>query len=224
MQLMIKFSINGREVSAKENQTVLQVARENGIRIPHLCYHPALKPSGACRLCGVEAVSSSGRQVVMLSCILKAKDGLKVKTESDMVTAAREKAFSRLLQMAPDSKRIRALADNYGVNVPPPPDGCIRCRLCIRVCSEIVRAGALKMQKTEDGPRVVPVPGHCIGCGTCANLCPCEVIHVEDHDRVRTVTLKGQIVGQLPLERCEGCGRQYAHHHFFKTCSRCLGR
>ncbi|MBF6309335.1 2Fe-2S iron-sulfur cluster binding domain-containing protein, partial [Nocardia farcinica] len=58
---MIEIFINGKSVACKENQTVLEAARSNGIEIPHLCYHPALKPSGACRVCGVEATSPSGR-------------------------------------------------------------------------------------------------------------------------------------------------------------------
>ncbi len=48
----------------------------------------------------------------------------------------------------------------------PPPDGCVRCHLCIRVCKEIVGAGALKMEKKDGVNFVVPMEGLCIGCGT----------------------------------------------------------
>jgi bidirectional [NiFe] hydrogenase diaphorase subunit len=213
---MIDITIDDKTISAKENQTILQVARENKIKIPHLCFHPALKPSGSCNLCGVEVASPTGKQVVMLSCILKVKENLVVKTDSELVKINRQKAFSKLLQMAPDSSRIRNLAKEFGVSITPPPNGCIRCWLCIRVCNEIVKAKALKMVKTENGSRVVPNPGCCIGCGTCANLCPTQIIKVTDLDNVRTISIKEEIIGQLPLERCEGCGKMYATINFLK--------
>ena len=102
----------------------------------------------------------------------------------------------------------------YGVDPGPPPDGCIRCRLCIRVCKEIVGPGALKMEKREGQNFVVPIEGLCIGCGTCANICPTKVIQVDDRDNVRTILIRDEVVGRHPLERCEGCGRLYATPKF----------
>jgi bidirectional [NiFe] hydrogenase diaphorase subunit len=213
---MINITIDGKKISAKKNQTLLQAAKENGIKIPYLCFHPALRPSGSCKLCGVEVLSPSGKQVVMLSCIIKVKENLEVKTDSELVRTNRENAFNKLLQMAPDSSRIRNLANQFDVPITPPSNGCIRCRLCIRVCNEIVKAHALKMVKTENGSRVVPNPGCCIGCGTCANLCPTDIIKVVDKDNVRTVSIKEEIIGQLPLERCEDCNKMYATVNFLK--------
>jgi len=83
---MVKITIDEKEYDAEEDMTVLQVARTNGLRIPTLCYHPSLRPSGSCRLCAVEVPGrSSGRQTTMLSCILKVKNGMTVKTESKAV-------------------------------------------------------------------------------------------------------------------------------------------
>jgi formate dehydrogenase major subunit len=45
--------INGRKRKALRGQTILEVARENGVEIPTLCYHEALTPLGSCRLCVV---------------------------------------------------------------------------------------------------------------------------------------------------------------------------
>jgi len=213
---MIDIFIDDKKISARKDQTILQVAKENGIKIPHLCFHPALKPSGSCKLCGVEVASHTGKQVVMLSCILKVKENLEIKTDSESVKIHRIKAVATLLQMAPDSSRIRTLAREFNISATPPPNGCIRCRLCIRVCNEIVKAKALKMVKTEKGNTVVPEPGLCIGCGTCANLCPTNIIKVVDQDSVRTISIKGEIIGQLPLVRCESCTRMYATATFLK--------
>ncbi len=47
-------TLDGREVTASEGQTILQAALANNVVIPHLCYDPRLTPTGACRLCLVE--------------------------------------------------------------------------------------------------------------------------------------------------------------------------
>ncbi len=211
---MIEITIDGKKIEARPGDTVLRAALAHKIPIPHLCFHPALKPSGGCHVCGVEVDAGPDKRVVTLSCLLKVKEGLKVKTGSELVAAHRKKAFDRLLSLAPDSVRIRELAQKFNVPVAPRPDGCIRCRLCVRVCSEIVKVGAIKMIKTDTGSRVGPGEGTCIGCGTCANLCPTRLIRVRDQDNVRTITIGDEVLSRLPLEMCEACGRSYATRPF----------
>ncbi|GBC60769.1 2Fe-2S ferredoxin [Desulfonema ishimotonii] len=244
---MIKFTIDGRVVEAEKGMTVLAVARAHKIRIPALCYHPALKSAGSCRLCAVEVIGETGQGKTMLSCIIRAKEGLVVRTTGELVEKARTLAFQRLLQMAPQSVRLRALADEYGISPgssevrpEPLPDGCIRCRLCIRVCKEVVGVEALKIEKRDGTPFVVPVANRCIGCGTCANLCPTDAIRLEDNAGIRTLMIRDEVIGQHPLERCERCGQHYAtpeflhyveertarlphvraQHHYCPTCAR----
>ena len=211
---MVTVSIDGQKFQTEKDKTVLDVARGHGIRIPSLCYHPALKPSGSCRLCGVEVTGKSGRPTIMQSCILKVKDGLAVNTRSERVAKARTKAFEKLLQMAPQAVVIRRLAAEYGVDPGPPPDGCIRCRLCLHVCRDIVGAGALRMEKREGWNFVVPTADLCIGCGTCVNVCPTGVIDLEDREGVRTISIRGETIGRHLLERCEACGKLYATQKF----------
>ena len=212
---MIHIVIDGTAYEAEEGQTALEAARKNGIDIPTLCYHPALKPSGACKLCAVEMTGrAGGRQIAVLSCILKATDGLEIKTTGPIVDAARTKAFKNLLRLAPQSARLRRMAAEFGVDLGAPPDGCVRCRLCIRVCKEIVGAGALKMVKIDGVPFVEPEPDRCIGCGTCANICPTDAIRVEDSDNVRQILIRDETIGKHPLERCQGCGRWFATTRF----------
>ena len=214
---MVNLTIDDREYSVDSGLTVLEVAREKDIKIPALCYHPSLKPSGSCRLCAVEVLGGpSDRKVIMLACVLKVKDKMRIKTTGYVVQQARTKAFRRLLQMAPEAKSIVALAKAYGIDPGPPADGCIRCRLCIRVCKEIVGPGALKMEKRDGLSLVVPIAGRCIGCGTCANICPTKVIRVEDTDTSRTISIRDDIIGQHPLEKCQGCGRLYATPKFLE--------
>ena len=214
---MVTITIDDREYKAEEGMSVLEVAKANDIPIPTLCYHPSLRPSGSCRLCAVEVPGrATGRQVTMLACILKVKDKMVIQTRSEAVHRARTRAFRNLLQMAPQAKTIIALAKSYGIDPGPPPDGCVRCRLCVRVCKEIVGPGALKVEKRDGMNYVVPIEGLCIGCGTCANICPTNVIEVEDHDDVRTISIRDEIIGRHPLERCEGCGKLFATPKFLE--------
>ncbi len=210
----VKLFIDGREIETGEQNTVLEAARANGARIPTLCYHPALKPSGSCKLCAVEVGGVSGKTVVMLSCVLRVRDGLVVRTDTEAVRTARVRAFKDLLRMAPYAAVIRSLANQYGVDLGPPPDGCIRCRLCIRVCREIVGAGALKMEKRDGENFVAPIEGLCIGCGTCTNICPTSAIHMEDKDGVRSISIRSEVIGRHVLERCSACGKLFATQKF----------
>ena len=52
---MITVKINGKDCRAEEGATILQVARENGVEIPTLCYLEDVSDVGSCRSCMVEA-------------------------------------------------------------------------------------------------------------------------------------------------------------------------
>ena len=215
---MITVIIDGIKVEVEEGATVLEAARKAGVKIPTLCWHPALKSVGACKVCAVEVPGRKGPSV-RLACIFKAADQMSVRTKSPLAVEAQVKALTNLLQMAPGAKRILDVAAEHDLRLPPPPDGCIHCRLCTRVCNDVVGAGALKTE-TRDGHRyIVPVEGRCIGCGTCANLCPTRAIKVTDEKGVRTISIRDEIIGRHALTRCESCGRMFATEAYLKRAS-----
>ncbi|MGD9367043.1 MAG: 2Fe-2S iron-sulfur cluster-binding protein [Desulfobacteraceae bacterium] len=238
--LEIKILIDGFEIAAQKGQTVLEVARKNGIHIPTICFHPALKPSGSCKMCAVEVEGIGSHSMTMLSCVLKAKEGMSIRTAGEAVQKARTKALKRLFRMAPQSRRLQEMAAEERISLPPAPDGCIHCRLCVRVCKEIVGQQALRMEKKDNHMQVVPEADKCIGCGTCANLCPTHVIEVVDEGKMRVIRKGDVIFGRHPLERCQGCGKYYAtekqvdfaekrtdphphvklHHHYCPACAK----
>ncbi|MBS1116726.1 MAG: FAD-binding protein, partial [candidate division NC10 bacterium] len=90
----VTLKINGREIAADTSQTILQVARANGIQIPTLCYDARLSPYGSCLVCVVE-VRSANR--LLMSCTTPVAEGMDVWTESEPAMRARRTALEMLL-------------------------------------------------------------------------------------------------------------------------------
>jgi NADH dehydrogenase/NADH:ubiquinone oxidoreductase subunit G len=85
---MVTLTIDGREIQAEEGRVILEVARENDIYIPSLCYHEEVTSYGACRLCLVE-IASRGRKRLVTSCLYPVEDGLVVETSTPRVNSVR---------------------------------------------------------------------------------------------------------------------------------------
>src|SRR5450755_4650600 len=73
-------TIDGKPVSAEEDETILQAASDAGIRIPTLCHQDGLGDIGACRLCMTEVTGSTK---LLPACVTKVAEGMEVKTNSE---------------------------------------------------------------------------------------------------------------------------------------------
>jgi bidirectional [NiFe] hydrogenase diaphorase subunit len=176
----IRFTIDGKEVEAMEGWTVLDTARQNGVHIPTLCFHEAVKTSGACRLCVVEA-KQGGWSKVVISCMYPPSEGLEVLTRSERVMNVRRWILEMLLAECPASKEIRVLAEEYGVKktrfkIENPEEQCLLCGLCVRACEEVVGVRAISfgsrgITKKITSPYMIPNKS-CIACGSCVTICP----------------------------------------------------
>ena len=100
----VTLTIDGKKITADANMTILEAARQNGIKIPALCYDPLLAPLENCRLC---IVSIEGEEQFKASCGTLVKEGMKVVTSSDEIRATRKLLLDMLLD------------DHYGDCVPP---------------------------------------------------------------------------------------------------------
>ena len=78
MSDQITFNLDGKDVSASADETIWQVAKREGTRIPHLCYldKPGYRSDGNCRACMVEI---EGERVLAASCQRKVSNGLVVR-------------------------------------------------------------------------------------------------------------------------------------------------
>jgi len=175
---MATLTIDGRQAEAEEGQTLLAVAKTLGIDIPTLCYHRAVAPVGACRVCVVE-VTGGGRPGLVPACAYPALDGLVVETDTEAVRESRRMTLELLLARAPNAEVIREMAARFGAEELPlerGDDRCIRCGLCLRICREIIGPASTcfagrGVQREVSTPYKL-LSDVCIGCGACAYVCP----------------------------------------------------
>ena len=159
---MTALTIDGHDVSARSDQTVLDVARENGIPIPTLCHLDGLSDVGACRLCLIEMAGSPRLQP---ACITHVGEGMQVTTRSERLDRYRKTILELLFS---ERNHICSVCVSNGhcdfqhsaqqvglshVQFPylypklPLDDShdrfvidhnrCILCTRCVRVCDEI---------------------------------------------------------------------------------------
>lgn len=155
----IKLTINNRVVEAEDGQTVLEVARENGIHIPTLCYLKDLTGTGACRVCQVEI---EGARTLCAACVYPVREGLVVKTHSVRALEARKNV-------------VELIVSNHSKDCL----SCIRNTNCElqRLCQELgVREDAYAGNKTpstfdEVSPGIVRDTSKCVLCGRCVAAC-----------------------------------------------------
>ncbi len=87
-------TIDGREIEVPFGYTVLQACEKIGVEIPRFCYHERLSIAGNCRMCLVE-MERSPKPVA--SCAMPAAEGMVIRTDSDLVRAARQGVMEFLL-------------------------------------------------------------------------------------------------------------------------------
>jgi bidirectional [NiFe] hydrogenase diaphorase subunit len=203
--------IDGRRVTARAGEVVLETARRAGVPIPTLCVHPAVEPFGACRLCMVEVTRESwgGWRGLMTSCLYPAAEGLVVETRSPRVLHVRRNILDLLLARCPESGLIQRLAAEHGVEktsfaTRENPDLCILCGLCTRVCETAATAAISTVRRGHErivGTPFGDPPPDCIGCLACARVCPTGHIRFEELGAARRIWER-----EFELKRCADCG------------------
>src|SRR4051812_19169354 len=94
----VTLTINGTKVTTKKGTLLVEAARQAGIEIPVFCYHPKLKPVGACRMCLVEIEKMPRLQT---ACTSPVAEGMVVTTKSDQVVEAQKGVIELLLANHP---------------------------------------------------------------------------------------------------------------------------
>ena len=194
---MIPVTIDGQHIEVEEGTTILEAAQRLGIHIPTLCYHPALEPYGACRLCTVEIRTppsssdaggkSGGRSRLVTSCNYPIRWEIDVQTASEKVLKGRKLLAELLLARCPNVPEVQDLAASLGVTevrFESHDELCYLCGLCVRVCKELIGQSAISFVgrgvDREVGTPFLKFSDACIACGACAFVCPTGAIKLED--------------------------------------------
>jgi NADH dehydrogenase/NADH:ubiquinone oxidoreductase subunit G len=200
---MIHIKINEQSLEYEKPITILEAAKELGVKIPTLCHNDYIQPYGGCRLCLVEVATEQApkRTRLMPACCTYIAEGQIVHTDTEKVREARKFMIELYLSRCPDSGDLQRVAREIGVaetSEDRDPVGryllerakpqfetkCILCGLCVRVCAEITERHALSFEGRGIERKVSP-PFHrvaetCIGCRSCAYVCPTDTITIEE--------------------------------------------
>ncbi len=195
----MNITIDGKRIKAKKGQTILEVAKEQGIEIPTLCYHSDLEIRASCRICVVEI---KGREGLHPACATKTEEGMEIITESPKVKRTikinLELLFSQHCEECRDciwnfNCQLLKLAKEYQVKITRFSDRktgnpiyqfgpslifdsskCIDCRNCVEVCQK-QGVGFLGIKEKNHFFQVIPSKDKnkdCVYCGQCIVHCP----------------------------------------------------
>ncbi|PZE20585.1 formate dehydrogenase subunit alpha [Paenibacillus xerothermodurans] len=202
----VSIMLNGKEVTGKAGQTILQAANEDKTFIPQICYNPQLGALQTCDTCLVEVNGELVR-----SCNTLIQPGMRVATESTYVREAQMEAMSRILEnhelyctvcdnnngncvvhnttelLQMDHQKYEFREKPYALDMSHPmyrydPNQCILCGRCVEACQDLQVNETLSIDWNREIPRViwdqdVPIDvSSCVSCGHCVNVCPCNAL------------------------------------------------
>ncbi len=195
---MTQITLNGKIVQAAPRETLLEVIRREGIRIPTLCHWEGLPAVGACRLCVVEV---EGQANLVPACATPVAEGMAVRTHSPRVVDARRTILELILANHPDDclfcsrkdscellrlsaemgisgrtwhgAKIRHPRDVSSPSISRDPSKCILCGRCVRVCSQIQGVGAIDFTSRGATTLVAPAFGDGLNASECVHCGQC---------------------------------------------------
>ncbi len=200
MSEAIKLTVDGKETAVEPGTTILEAARQLGIRIPSLCYHPNLCPTASCGICVIEIAGISG---LKRSCCTPAENGMKVTTNSRTLRSLRKTLVELILSnhasecptcvangrcelqdlanaMGVDFNRFQRIVADKPVDESSPavhrdPKKCIACGRCVTVCNDIQSVAAISMVNRGFDVSVNTFFNEGLGRSACVNCGQCTV-------------------------------------------------
>ncbi len=194
----VSFELNGKAVTARADETLLTVAKREGIEIPHLCFMEGLEAVGNCRACMVEI---NGERVLAPSCCRAPTAGMKVTTNSERAVASQkmvlellqadmpETAYTRHNEVDQWSAKLGLAKPRFGARaqvrqdlshpaIAVNLDACIQCTRCLRACRDEQVNDVIGLAFRGDQAKIVfdmddaMGASTCVACGECVQACP----------------------------------------------------
>ncbi|MGQ0657755.1 MAG: formate dehydrogenase subunit alpha [Chromatiales bacterium] len=197
----ISFKLDGRNIDALPEETILQAAKRLGIEIPYLCYKDGYRPDGNCRACVVEI---KGERVLAPSCCRKPTEDMEVLSTNARARRSQKMVLELLLADMPKqgkspyspNSELDQWARRLGVGSPRFPgrhqpaadltnpaiavnlDACIQCTRCVRACREEQVNDVIGYAFRGRHSKIVfdlddPMgDSTCVTCGECVQACP----------------------------------------------------
>ncbi|GAW85993.1 formate dehydrogenase major subunit [Bathymodiolus platifrons methanotrophic gill symbiont] len=198
---MINFTLDGEEVSAFADETILQTAKRHNKEIPHLCYKESLRADGNCRACVVEV---EGERTLAPSCCRMPTDGMNVQTSSERAVKSQKMVLELLKSDMPKQgespytleseldlwvkklqvgeprfeSRAQPAADLSHPAIAVNMDACIQCTRCLRACREEQMNDVIGFANRGAHAEIVfdiadpMAASSCVACGECVQACP----------------------------------------------------
>jgi len=194
----VRFTFDDAEITAVDNETILQAAKRSGYDIPHLCYSEGMRPDGNCRACVVEI---DGERVLAPSCCRAPTEGMVVNSNSDRARKSQKLVLEMLrdevgsIHISNNSeldywcKKLNIGKSRFGGRSAPTEDlshpaitvnleACIQCTRCVRACREEQANDVIGFAHRGAHSTIVfdmddPMgESSCVGCGECVQACP----------------------------------------------------
>ncbi|MDD5399725.1 MAG: 2Fe-2S iron-sulfur cluster-binding protein [Sulfurimonas sp.] len=239
MNKLINFKIDGISVEAQRGETILTVARKNGIYIPTMCYISKTSPCASCRMCVVEAEGVEG---FILSCNTPPTEGVEITTntaalqnertnimklydvnhplecgvcdksgECDLQNKTLEFSVERQSFSARD--QLRPL-QHWGL-IDYEPSLCIMCEKCVHVCNEVIGDDAIEVKFGGYSSTIIPKNSEtldCTFCGECIAVCPVGAL-VSSGFKYRANAWELERVPATCAHCSAGCPLEYETRH-----------
>ena len=198
---MVNLKINNKNISVPEGTSILNAAKETGITIPNLCYHPDQEVKANCRVCVVEV---EGAKTLQASCATEVKEGMIVRTNTQKVRNSRKTVIELMLAnhdmnctacKKNNQCGLQEIAGNLGVresrfynvleeqeiDISSPAiernqNKCIKCGRCIQMCSEVQGLAILDYIGRSSDVEVKPAFGWYLGDVACVACGQCSVV------------------------------------------------
>ena len=192
----LTITIDGKSCNGTYGQTILEIARENDIYIPTMCYLTKVSPITACRMCVVDVEGVDG---TVLSCQEKAVNGAIIQTDNSELHRHRQNIMkmydvnhplqcgvcdksgecdlqNKTLEFGVESQEFAAKDLNrkkksWGI-LGYDPSLCIMCEKCVHTCNEVIGAAALYIKPGGYKSTIDIKYSRCEQCGDCISVCP----------------------------------------------------